>query len=273
VDAGRSTLTGQPQWRGTREYTDAKSLVKQKVRAPKDHRGSGFARLELMRAFAGWGTLALPMIFSVLAAGACSAPDPGVEGLTRGQPNGDGGITPTDSGSGNDGQANSDGGGGQDSGSGQDSGGGQDSGAPVNAFSGSGAYASNQPGTSAAQFHTNNGVGVTPGKGVDCLSCHKNGGSGAQFLFAGTLFQDQNGTMAAVNKEVRVRGNDGTGLIANSDANGNFWYKGTTAIVNPATAGARDANQTVLMSGSITIFSCNKGGCHDGTTQAYLHIP
>jgi len=121
-------------------------------------------------------------------------------------------------------------------------------------------------------FHTNNNISVTPGLGVDCLTCHKSGGPGAEFLFGGTVFQDKAGTMPAVDKEVRVLGSDSVGYTANSDADGNYWFKKVaTAIAFPAMSGVRDATQTVLMVGNITVSNCN--GCHNKTTTDPLHIP
>jgi hypothetical protein len=146
---------------------------------------------------------------------------------------------------------------------------------PPTAFTGAGAYASNKPATSAVTYHNNNMVGVTPGPGQDCLSCHKMGGSGPQFLFAGTICADQNCNARAVDKEVRVRGNDGKAYSAHSDDDGNFWYLPGTgeALAFPANSGARDGTNMALMVGTITAASCNTGGCHDGSTQAYVHLP
>lgn len=145
-----------------------------------------------------------------------------------------------------------------------------------NAFSGDTTpWASNKPATTAATFHTQNNVGITPGKNQDCLSCHKMGGAGPQFLFAGTIFQDMNGTTPASDVEVRVLGADNKGYSAHSDTDGNFWYLPgqNEAVAYPAYHGARNASTTVLMSETATASSCNASGCHDGTTQAYLHIP
>ena len=78
--------------------------------------------------------------------------------------------------------------------------------------------------------------------------------------------------MPATDKEVRVLGSDNVGYITNSDADGNYWFKkGATGIAFPAMSGVRDAAQTVLMSGNITVSNCN--GCHDKNTTDPLHIP
>jgi len=210
--------------------------------------------------------LALGLSFLVLG---CTQADPGVEGLTRGEFKDAGGPPLGDAAPSAD--AAKDGAGATDSGGG-------DSGTQTTAFTGAGAFASTTPTTSAVDNHNNNGVGVTPGKGVDCLSCHKNGGAGTEFLFAGTLFADQNGNTPLTGKEIRVRGSDGKAYSAYSDADGNFWYKpgNGEAIAFPAQTGARDGTNTALMVENLTATngsSCNAGGCHDGNTQLYIHLP
>jgi hypothetical protein len=193
-----------------------------------------------------------------------------VEGLTRGEfavdASPDVGVIAIDSGPKPDGGTNKDG-------SATD--GAADTGGTTTAFTGAGAYSSNKPATSAVTYHTNNNVGVTPGPGQDCLGCHKMGGSGPTFLFGGTLCADQNCNARAVDKEIRVRGSDGKAFSAHSDDDGNFWYLPGTgeAIAFPANSGARDGTTTALMNGTITMASCNSGGCHDGSTQAYVHLP
>lgn len=209
-------------------------------------------RLTTLANFAG-----LAAIFAL----GCSAADPGVEGLTRqgqkydgGGPNpiADSGVNPT-----------------PDSGT-KDSGGG-DSGGGTTAFTGAPAYVSQQPATSAKQQHTNNGVGTVPNQMAKCLDCHKQGGSGAVFLFAGTAFADMNATAPAVNKEIRVRTkSNGTGYIAHSDADGNFWFAAAVANAYPAQTGIRDGAKNLNMNGDIADGNCN--ACHDGggTKVVYL---
>ncbi len=190
-----------------------------------------------------------------------------MEGLTRGQfkdAGSDSSILGPDSGS------NKDWGTGNDSGTTQDAG--SDTGTTTTtAFTGAGAYASNKPATTAVQYHMNNGVGVTPGLGVDCLSCHKMGGSGTQFMFAGTVFQDKAGTMPAADVEVRLLDNNNVGYSTHSDDDGNFWLKSTTTPAYPAMTGARTSTQTALMNGNITLSSCNS--CHDKNTTDPVHVP
>jgi len=209
-----------------------------------------------------------PLSVCLLAVG-CSYADPGVEGLTRGEfaadASHDVGVIAVDSGPKPDG-------GGSDGGSDDAP---ADTGGTTTAFTGDQPYSSNKPATSAVTYHNNNNVGVTPGPGQDCLSCHKMGGAGPEFLFAGTLCADQNCNTRAVDKEVRVRGNDGKAYAAHSDDDGNFWYLPGTgeSLAFPAMSGARDGTNTALMVGTITAASCNTGGCHDGSTQAYVHLP
>src|SRR5205823_9250212 len=100
-----------------------------------------------------------------------------------------------------------------------------------------------------------------------------NGGAGVEFMFAGTIFTDQAGTMPAANYEVRVRGSDGVGYISHSDADGNFWFKkGMANLQFPATSGGRNMSATALMTGTITTGDCNDGGCH-ASTQGAIHLP
>ena len=205
-----------------------------------------------------------PLAVCFLAVG-CSYADPGVEGLTRGEfavdaapdvyhPTGDSGTKPDASKEGGATDA------------------GADTGGTTTAFTGDGAFSSNKPATSAVTYHNNNNVGLTPGLGVDCLSCHKNGGAGVEFLFGGTVFQDKAGTMPAADVEVRVLGSDNIGYSAHSDNDGNYWFKkGATGIAFPAMSGARTSTQIVLMSGNITVSNCN--GCHDTNTTDPLHVP
>jgi hypothetical protein len=204
-----------------------------------------------------WG---LALVIGVAAG--CSAADPGVEKLVRGQ--GviyEGGTNPGLDGGKTDGSMMGTDGGMTDGGGG------------TNAFTGAPAYMSGQPATSARQQHMNNMVGVTPSKNTACLTCHTNGGAAVEFMFAGTVFLDQAGTMPAANHEIRLRGSDGVGYIGRSDADGNFWFnKGMANIAFPATTGGRNMNQTALMTGTITTGDCNDMGCHGGG-QGAIHVP
>ena len=186
-----------------------------------------------------------------------------MEGLIQGEFRHEGGL-PGEAGSSDGGTSKPDSAGGTDAGS--------DVGAQANAFTGGGGYTSNPPATSAATYHNNNAVGVTPGLGVDCLSCHKSGGPGKEFLFGGTVFQDMAGTMPAADVEVRVLGSDNNGYSAHSDTDGNVWFvKGATGIAFPAMSGLRNSATTVFMVNSLTAANCN--GCHDKTTTDPMHIP
>lgn len=204
-------------------------------------------------------------LFAGLLATACSAADPGVEGLTRPGSKYDGGPSNFDgSNPGTDGGTPSD--------SGLPADGGADSSGATTAFTGAGAYASQQPGTSAKTTHANKGVGVVPNKDAACLTCHKNGGAGPTFLFAGTAFLDKAGTMVAADKEIRVRSKaDGTAYLAHSDADGNFWLKlAVPAGFYPALSGIRDGAKTSLMTGALNDGDCN--GCHNGVVTDGVYL-
>lgn len=163
--------------------------------------------------------------------------------------------------------------GGKPADSGADSGGPVDSGPPT-AFTGAGGYTSQKPATSAKSIHQMKGVMTVPGKSVACQSCHGNGGGAPEFLFAGSVFKDQAGTMAAVDVEVRVRGSDAVGYIAHSDDDGNFWFKkGMANLAFPANTGARDGQMNLaLMNGTIANGDCNDSQCHSGG-QGAIHVP
>jgi hypothetical protein len=193
----------------------------------------------------------------------CSAADPGVEGLVRGDFT-DGGIRPSgDAAPRSDGSMT-----GRDGAEGMDGTTVMDAG--VNAFTGAGAYGSQKPATSAKQFHMNNGVMTVPGKSTNCLDCH-NGGA-KSFLFAGTVFVDKAGTMPAVDYEIRVRSKDGSTVgLAHSDDDGNFWFVGNNLNV-AANCGARNATNTALMNGDITSGGCNDSACHGGN-KGPIHVP
>lgn len=204
-------------------------------------------------------------LFAGLVATACSAADPGVDGLARPGSKYDGGLGLDGGNSGNDG------------GNPGDSGlppadGGTDSSAATTAFTGASAYASQQPATSAKMTHGNKSVGVVPNKDAACLTCHKNGGAGPAFLFAGTAFLDKAGTMVAADKEIRVRSKaDGTAYITHSDADGNFWLKlGVPAGFYPGLSGMRDGAKTSLMTAAINNGDCN--GCHNGVVTDVVYL-
>ena len=200
-----------------------------------------------------------PLFVAVSLMVACSAADPGVDGLTRAQhlaSGGDSGLPLQDGGS-HDGATS-------------DASPAPDGSVAQDAFTGAGAYANNMPATSAATFHQNNSVGVTPGKDTACLNCH---GSGAktEFLFAGSVFKDKAGTMPDPGAEVRVRGSDGTGFLTNADSDGNFWFKKVANVMTPAMTGARDGANTGLMTGTISDTNCNN--CHNGVGTDPMHLP
>jgi hypothetical protein len=103
-----------------------------------------------------------------------------------------------------------------------------------------------------------------------CLNCHASGGAGVAFVYAGTVFTDATGTTPAAGVEVRVRTDNGTDAIVYTDANGNFFDR-TEAITFGAAAGVRTAAATQLMVNEAANGNCNS--CHNGTAQAYIHVP
>jgi hypothetical protein len=117
-------------------------------------------------------------------------------------------------------------------------------------------------------------VATVPGKTIACQSCHGNGGGAPEFLFAGSIFKDKAGTMAAVDVEVRVRGSDTVAYTAHSDDDGNFWFKKNAAVLAfPALAGARDGQMNLaLMTTTIADGDCNNSACHSGN-QGAVHVP
>ena len=93
-----------------------------------------------------------------------------------------------------------------------------------------------------------------------------------EFLFGGTVFQDKAGTMPAADVQVGVYDSANNSFVANSDTDGNFWFKkAATAIAFPALSGVRNSTTETDMSGNITASNCN--GCHDKNTTDPLHVP
>src|SRR5215472_3004400 len=108
-------------------------------------------------------------------------------------------------------------------------------------FSGAPAYESSRVQTSAAAAHKAKKVSVSMPSVPACLRCHKAGGGAVPFLFAGTVFADHAATRGAADVEVRVVDGSGTATSVHSDANGNFWVKGTGSL-GKAHAGGRSAS-------------------------------
>jgi hypothetical protein len=143
--------------------------------------------------------------------------------------------------------------------------------AALGVFANAPPYTSSLPGTSAAQNHALHGVGTTPNKDVDCLSCH-NGATATQFLYAGSIYTDVGAATGAADVELRVVDANNVNLSAHSDADGNFWLINNGTLAVPGHAGARDGKGDMqLMPSAVQSGSCN--GCHNGNVTSPLHLP
>jgi hypothetical protein len=131
------------------------------------------------------------------------------------------------------------------------------------------AFASQSVSATAASAHAAKGA-PAPSKETPCLGCHKAGGSASPFAFAGTVYADKDATKGAAGVEVRVADSSGPTASVFTDADGNFWSKGTP-LKGPAHAGARNAAKTRLMSQPVTSGDCNF--CHAADMPALLTTP
>ncbi len=129
-------------------------------------------------------------------------------------------------------------------------------------------YASAPVDISAAAAHKSKKVSVSLPSVPDCLRCHKPGGSAAAFLFAGTVFEDSAASRGAADVEVRVVDANGVGTSARSDADGNFWVRGSGPLAKPAHAGARTARSARVMHGPVATGDCNS--CHSTDTPMVI---
>ena len=125
------------------------------------------------------------------------------------------------------------------------------------------AYASALVATSAAAAHVAKKVSVSMPAVPACLTCHKAGGRGAAFVFAGTIFADKAATRGAADVEIRVVDAKGVATTVHSDADGNFWAKGAPSLAKPARAGARNAQAVRVQRDPISTGDCNS--CHTTT--------
>ncbi len=246
------------RWNGTREYTGdglvVKRFTKQALATSRCAIGALLATIALMMRA---GSLALAVFLLI----GCSATDPGVDGLTRA----DRSQNPVDAGVSVPGDAAVKTG---------DAAVKADAAVSVTGFTGAGAFVSNVPATSAAQHHKSKGVGVVPSKSAACLNCHGINGNAPYFLFGGTVYSDVAGTQPAADAEVRVRGGDGSGFLAHSDVDGNFWYApqmGDKLIFAALTAVRGVSSKVTPMDGAISGADCN--GCHSGGGTGAVHYP
>lgn len=181
----------------------------------------------------------------------CNAPDPGEitfserQSSTPAPPSGS-------SSSGNDG-------GGSSSGDG-----GGSSGGPVTAFSNAPAYAAPQPGASSANPNHLDG-----NPGVNCMDCHKAGGTAANepWGIAGTIYAAPTGAAIVAQAEVRLVDSTGKQLASvYTDPVGNFWSDPITGgIPAGSKVGVRNGTSTKLMGTPLNgdlDGACQRAGCH-----------
>jgi hypothetical protein len=144
-----------------------------------------------------------------------------------------------------------------------------------NAFTGAAAFVAKLGGSTLKTAHPF--TGRNPAK-HDCLdsNCHGPGGDGPTFVAGGSVFQDVAGTKPAAQIEVRLRDAAGKSVLTNTDANGNFYVRATTATAAglsfPVNAGARSATATQVMTDTIPAGNCNSSACHGGK-QGWIHVP
>jgi hypothetical protein len=127
--------------------------------------------------------------------------------------------------------------------------------------------------TSATTLHAMKG-GPKTVTGTSCLESGCHDGTKAttvEFLFGGTIYDAVDGGTGAEDIEVRVVNDKKTGVSAYSDTNGNFWSEATAALVTPGLAGVRNAVSLQIMPQSLSSGDCNS--CHNGKTQAQMHVP
>lgn len=201
---------------------------------------------------------ALAALVTLVALGACSAPDPQAIEFAEGRVERGGG------------------GGDEPGGGGGGGGGGGEAGAPNDGFF-EGAYDPAkpvQPGQTATQAHAGAAGAPAPptDRTKDCISCHKTGGAaaGAIFVFAGTVTKKDKVTPIA-NAEIRVVNGDKTVVgSTKSGADGNFWLMmgdAKAALAGGAEVRVRTAAGEKKMSDKISDGSCNSAICHGGATD------
>lgn len=105
--------------------------------------------------------------------------------------------------------------------------------------------------------------------GINCMNCHKSGGSGEGiFNAAGTVYNDLNtGTYANATVKLFTEPN-GAGLLKNTiqvDAFGNFYTSENVDFANGLYASVEGNSQTNYMATPITSGQCNS--CHGISTD------
>lgn len=133
-------------------------------------------------------------------------------------------------------------------------------------FSDAPAYASSPVATTAAAAHAAKKL-PAPSKETACLSCHKTGGTAPSFVFAGTMYTDDTGKGGLGDAEIRFVDDKGAGSSAHSDADGNFWLKGPSAMADTAKAAARKGAIVKLMEPAVS-GNCNE--CHAANMPMFV---
>ena len=124
-------------------------------------------------------------------------------------------------------------------------------------------------GSSCVAAATGGPTGMNTGQG--CPSCHtgSNPPGGIAMTLAGTVYNSSSGTTGVSGATVTVVDSAGKSIKMVTGSLGNFYS--TTAVTFPASVTVSKCPDTVSMPVTISSGSCN--GCHDGTTQARIHLP
>ncbi|MEJ7604457.1 MAG: hypothetical protein WKG01_41765 [Kofleriaceae bacterium] len=127
------------------------------------------------------------------------------------------------------------------------------------------------PGTA----HDHGGGNTNAGVGCITAGCHLDGTGGPAFEMAGTVYQDNAGTIAATGVTLRVfPAGSTTPITSLSDTAGNFYFtQGQLLNAYPAktetTACPSTKKMTAqLLTNSSTGGNCNKAGCHSAAGDA-----
>jgi hypothetical protein len=139
-------------------------------------------------------------------------------------------------------------------------------------FFGSNPYTSKFVPMTAGELHAAMCGPPDPGAQMECLSCHDGSMKGTvAFLFAGSIYTEEDGGSGAADVEVRVVDSKGNATDTYSDSDGNFWSLAPGPLLVPAKSGARDAVSEQIMGPSLFNGDCNS--CHNGMVRPILHLP
>lgn len=130
----------------------------------------------------------------------------------------------------------------------------------------------NKPTTSLETGHTG-GKGPAAADNLDCMDCHKNGGTGPAFSFGGRIFD---GATAVADADVIVvQGTTNVGPVK-SDAQGFFWSPGAPLADGAKTFVRKGTNPVQLMGGALTASTgggcTSSSGCHGASNPGKIHI-